>query len=913
VSADSGGLLGRDAEVADAVEVLTGASGGAVAVVGDAGIGKSALVREVARRLSEAGLAVRTTAGAVSEVDLPFVGLHDLIGEDVAAGMDDLPVLLREALDATLLRARPDEGGTDPLALNLAVLRVLERLSADHRLVLVLDDLPWIDTGTRTVLSFALRRLPSDRVSVLVAMRPGWDGLEMLPQAGPRTVAVGPLDAETLAAAVERRTGVRLAHRFARHLHELSGGNPLLALEVARTVNLDQDALVERAVPERYRAVLSPRLAALSADAARALLAASLLARPTLEELADVVTIAGILEAEAAGVVRVEAGRIAFTHPLFAALCRDGAPRAERRDMHALLAKAARDEVERAHHLGSATLLPDADVATQIEDAAERARARAAIAAGAELSLLAERLTPVDDLERRTARACLAAELFQQTGDIDTAAGVVRRVLDGLEPGPVRARCLILLAQVTGEDSEGAAALFQEALRQPGLEPDLQDELRFASAAILVNLGDLVASRAGVPELEERAEAAGRADLARMCRAHLAFLDLLTGTPPARSQVWQRVVDEASDYELSYDHPDLMKAWAAMSEEQNERALGLVTGLMERARLTGNIGLWGALAMHANEVELRRGNIAHARELIDQAYRTIADGLHDEGLLCFRALTLAWQGRLEDAGADAAQAAALARRHRNRLFEVAAYHALGFVALSAGRSGDAARYYEMVVAGLRAMGWRHPSLIVWQGNAVEVLVATGRRSAAISVVEDLETMAQRYELATSAALAARCRGLLLEDEGELEAAVLQLDESVRLSEPLGTPLEHARTLLIRGVVQRRRRQKALSRADLERARDLFARYGAEVWAARAERELRRSAAVAAGAELTASERAVAELAASGATNREIAASLYLSEKTVEAVLTRVYRKLGIRSRTQLGHHPELAEASEGPA
>jgi DNA-binding NarL/FixJ family response regulator len=371
------------------------------------------------------------------------------------------------------------------------------------------------------------------------------------------------------------------------------------------------------------------------------------------------------------------------------------------------------------------------------------------------------------------------------------------------------------------------------------------------------------------------------------------------------------MVEEAAAYEFEYDHPDLLQAWDAMAREDNARAVALIEALTERARREGSFHLWGMLAQHLADAELRRGNIAAACDLVDRAYRVCADGSRDESVLYFRAIVRAWSGRLDEARTDAANGLAMARRVHNSLFELPCRHALGFVALSAGDSAAAAAHYGAVAAGMRAMGWRHPGLMMWHGNAVEAFVGAGRRAEAVDLTEDLAALAERLDLTTCAAVALRCRGLVREDAGDLEAAAAALDESVRLSEPLDNPLEHARTLLVRGVVQRRRRQKARSREDLGRACEIFTRHGATVWAARAARELERSLPAAAGGELTGAERAVAELAAAGATNREIAAELYLSEKTVEAVLTRVYRKLAVRSRTQLGHHPELRHATEG--
>lgn len=909
-------LLGREAEVAELVRVLTGDDGGHVAAVGSAGIGKSTLLREVASRAEAAGILVRSTVGATSERGLPFVGLHDLVGHD--AEHLRLPEPLRAALDVTVLHTRAAEVSVDPTALNLAVLRVLEQLSAERRLLLVLDDLPWVDVATRASLAFVLRRLAPDRISTLAALRPeametlGGTEADIVPPGLVRTVAIGPLDEVTLAAVVEGRLGSRLSHRLSRQLHEASAGNPLLALELARSATLGQGLVPELTVPERYRAVLGPRLDALSPDARRSLLAAALLARPSLEVLGQVVPVDGVLEAESAGVVRIEAGLVRFAHPLFAALCRDSTDGGERRDLHALLAKVAPDEIERARHLGAATILPDESVAAGIEAAAHLARSRAAIAAAADLMTVAERLTPAAEPELRTRRGCAAAELFFELADLETAARIVRRLLEDLEPGRLRARCLMTLGQVTAEDSAGAATLYEEALRQPGLDPDTEHEARFCVARILGNLGDLSGSRSRTVALEADTAAAGRDDLARLCRAHIAWIDLMTGRAPARSPVWQRMVAEADAYEPGYDHPDLLRSWEAMAREDNARALALIDRLMDRVQRAGDIRTWAALAQHRGDAQLRLGNIESACALLQQASRISADGRHDEALLYFRAIAAAWQGRLDDARTDAEAALAMARRVGNRLFEAPAHHALGFVELSDGREEAAAQQYDAVVAGMRAMGWRHPGLVVWHGNAVEAFLAVGRRTDAAALVDELEAAAVAQDLTTSAALARRCRGLICADAGDLDAAITALDESVRLSAGLENPLEHARTLLARGVVHRRRRQKGRSRDDIEQAAALLSRHGAVVWAARAERELARSTAAAAGAELTSAERAVAELAAGGASNRDIAGALYVSEKTVEAALTRVYRKLAVRSRSQLARHPDLG-GDVGPA
>src|SRR5262249_35094349 len=158
----------------------------------------------------------------------------------------------------------------------------------------------------------------------------------------------------------------------------------------------------------------------------------------------------------------------------------------------------------------------------------------------------------------------------------------------------------------------------------------------------------------------------------------------------------------------------------------------------------GNIALWAQLAVHRSEIELRRGDTASAAALIDESYRILGDGVHDESWLSYRALVRAWEGRLDAAKADGEAALAMGERDGNRLLMAMAYHALGFVELSAGRPTAAAAHYDCVIGEMNAMGWRHPSLVVWQGNAVEAMVASGRRADATAIVDELETMGVRF-------------------------------------------------------------------------------------------------------------------------------------------------------------------------
>jgi DNA-binding CsgD family transcriptional regulator len=200
----------------------------------------------------------------------------------------------------------------------------------------------------------------------------------------------------------------------------------------------------------------------------------------------------------------------------------------------------------------------------------------------------------------------------------------------------------------------------------------------------------------------------------------------------------------------------------------------------------------------------------------------------------------------------------------------------------------------------------------WFAEAVEALLALDRFDEAVAVADQVADQAAHIDIPTAGAHAARCRGLVLAHAGDLKGAEVQLAGAFGVEDAFGVRMEAARSLLALGIVRRRLRQKALAREDLARARDMFRGCGAAAWEARAARELERATATPAGAELSEGERSVAALAAAGVTNREIAGRLFLSEKTVEAVLTRVYRKLAVRSRTELAHHPDLAGMSTAP-
>jgi DNA-binding CsgD family transcriptional regulator len=910
-----GRIVARGAEIRAAVDALIDAERGAVGVVGEAGIGKSTLLDGVAAEVASRGFEVRRTRGAAAEVDLPFLGLHDLVGDDLARHGPQLNPTVREALDVALLRAPPtSRGGVDALALNLGVLELVNAMSSDAPLAIVLDDLQWVDRSTIETLRFSLRRTSRAAVRVLSASRPESVGAGQLTPEQPWVLRLGPLDAGEIADMVEQRFGFRMPGRRAEVVHRLTGGNPLLALELVRDNDVDLtsvSSLRDLTVPQQHQAILGSRIAGLSGTGRDALLAAALLSRPTVTEVTNASPVAGLVEAESAGLMTVSGGRVGFTHPLFAGVARQLASAEDRRHMHQRLAEVAEDETERARHLGSATLVPDEDTAAQIENTGDAALERASIATASELVLQAAELTPATDCERRVARFCKAARLLHRGGDNVGAANVVRPLLDELEPGPLRTECLLTLVVVEDENIDGSIERLREALTQPGLDPAAAVEIQLDIVARMSNRFELAEAFEAGRRLEVAAAVVGRPDLVASSHVEQAFVEFAFGVPTEKSRAWQAMLADPADVPVVYSHPDLMRAWDALFRDDHDSAFALLESLIARAEAVPDLYLRDSFRVHLGQVQLRQGDLHSALAGAEEYLWVNATGRDDQFPLAFMAQVLATMGRVDEARQRAQQALAMAQRSSDGILEAECLFVLGFAAVSVGEYDEAAGPLDEISAMLSRVGWGNPNVFPWYPDAVEAYLALDRVDDAVDVVERVSRDAERYGAPTALAMAGRCRGMVLAHAGDLDAAKGQLEGALRLEEQFEVPLEQGRTLLVLGTVQRRRRQKALAREALTRARDLFESIGAAAWAARAEHELERTVAAAAGADLTSAERSIAELAGTGFTNREIAGRLFISEKTVESALTRAYRKLSVRSRTELANHPDLSPDGSG--
>jgi DNA-binding CsgD family transcriptional regulator len=766
-------------------------------------------------------------------------------------------------------------------------------------------------------LGYAIRRLDNRPVALLAAWRtapgarvpldldrgPASERLERLP--------LLPLSLGAVQHMIQERLGFLPPRPAFRRLHELSGGNPFFALELAQafragTVRLEPG---ER-LPGALDGLVGARLQALSADARRALAAAAALAQPTvgLVETAADAGPGALDEAEQAQIVVVRDGRVRFTHPLLASGAYAAVEASVRRDLHARAGAEVSDPEERARHLALAATGPDEVVASALEAAAARAAARGAPPAAAELYERAVRLTPPEarkDVLRRTMHAAFSTF---QTGDSRRARTMLDAVVSELPPGPDRARALINLARVRSYDDgiRAAEPLFRQALDEAGDDDELLAAAGENLAGILFRLRE---------RLDEAVEHASTAVRAGTSAGSIGWVAEAFGAKlMAEAALGRRVEAETtleSALALQADCEDERVLTQPLFQvgvvwlwwDELERAKEAFERLLRRAREMGDEGSLPYVLVLAAQVECVRGDLRLAAAHADEGYElTEQAGQATLGayLLALRALADAIAGDVQPARERAERALAVAADTSGRPAEHFALAALGELELSLGRAAEASRALGPLVAFLRREQIREPGTARVVPNQVEALIALGELDSASDLLDWYSENAEQLQRRSALGAAARCRGLLRAEQGDLEHALELLESAVALSSGVPIPSEHGRALLARGAVHRRAKHKRAARDSLEAAQEIFDGMGARAWAERARAELARVGGRApSSGELTPTERRVAELVSEGLQTKQVAAALFVSAKTVEGHLTNIYAKLGVHSRAEL--------------
>jgi len=474
-------LTGRQPELA-AVEMFLDERGpGALLLEGETGIGKTSVWDVGVEAARERGMVVLAARPAGAEVRLSFAGLADLLGHLPASAYASLPPPQRRAIDAALLRADAPGGLTDSRAVGQAVVGVLRTVASDGPIVVAIDDLQWLDPPSGRALTFALRRLVDDRISLLATARmdvrdaPPFGLDRVLRDGCLRRVRIGPLSQGAVHELLRARLRLNLSRPALLRLHERTGGNPFFALEIGRLLEGRIEATHDLPLPNSLRELVHERLAPLPPATRRVLLAAAALSKPRLSLLGRTAP-ADLRPAVESGIVKLEGDALVFSHPLLAFVLYEETPSVERRRVHARLARVIRDPEERARHLALATLRADERVATELERAAQRASARGAPEAAAELVRLARRLTPGSNVERLLAEA----EYTFESGDTSRARTLMEEAVDLLGAGPRRAHALARLAWLRGgwgDDPHGALALLDGAVEQAAGDLAVQAEV----------------------------------------------------------------------------------------------------------------------------------------------------------------------------------------------------------------------------------------------------------------------------------------------------------------------------------------------------------------------------------------------------------------------------------------------------
>jgi DNA-binding CsgD family transcriptional regulator len=849
-----------------------------------------------------------------AEATLAFAGIGDLLASVVDEVLPALGELRRRALEAALLLDGPGPNTTaEPRAIGLAVLDSLKALSARAPLLLAVDDFQWLDTASARTLLFAIRRLSDEPVGALLTARPRARELErgVASGAGERLI-VGPLDATALFGVVKDRMGLGLSRPQLTQVCEVTGGNPFYALQIARELSLWPPGPGQPLrIPGDLRDLVGGRLAKLSAASRETVLLASALARPTIETLSaawgDSAAVRdGLEDAARAGVVELDGPAVRFSHPLLASISYEKAPPWRRRDAHARLARAVSDREERARHLALAADGADASVAAELDEAAPYALARGAPATAAELYEIGALLTPSSEPPARRARRLAAAQARRLAGDRDRAAAILDELLAETPPGSQRADVLFALAQTRQADLPTIVQWCESALREVRSDHRRAAEiLAFMSWMRLLEgrvRDALTHARAALDQakLADDEELLARA-IARVAMAETWTLEITPGLLAHGLQIEQRLPRPLEFHES----PRITLARRLMCLADFDGARALLEEADNRATATGDEGTHAHVLFHRIQVEWYAGHWNQADGLASAALE-LADQLRDEqyrGIALYaRALIDAHLGRVEAAQSAATESLRIAESLADSLFALQSQTVLGFLELSAGHPQTADRQLRTLPGWLDSRGWADPTDFAWT-NAIEAMIAIGELDHARPCLKRYEQLAERSKSPWALATAARGRGLLAVAEGEVDTAVAALDRALAEHRRMRCPFEHARTLLAAGHIRRRARQKRAAREALEQALHAFNQLGACLWADRARDELARiSGRRPAASGLTTTETELAALAAKGMSNKEIAATLHMSVHTVEGHLTRIYRKLDIRSRAALGVH-----------
>jgi DNA-binding CsgD family transcriptional regulator/tetratricopeptide (TPR) repeat protein len=901
-----GSLVGREEECAAIdrlLEVSDGGESSSLVLRGEPGIGKTALLSYAAER-SRARTVLRI-AGVEAESDLGFAGLEGLL-RPIIGKLDELPRAQADALSAALGFA--PSGGSDRLLVSAAALSLLAAAADDQPLLCLVDDVQFLDVASVEALLFSARRLGAEPVAMLFVVREG-AGREIATPGLPEVVVEG-VNPDAAARLLEV-SAPTAAGPVRGWLLMQAAGNPLALLELPRGLSAQQ-LQGRAALPETtrltsgLRAAFVQRVERLPAETQAALLIAALDDRDEVATVMRASDEAGLPAdaldaAERDGLLRIADGAVEFRHPLVRSALLESSTHSQRRNGHAALAAALsadRDADRRVWHQALATASADEEVAAALEASARRYESRAGHASAATAFARAAELSGSDDSRMR--RLAAAAHAAWAAGQPDQARDLIARVLPLARDG-LRADLLYLRGVIEARtgDLRGAIAVLVEAAEtseSPSLALDaLSEAVEAANYAGESAQSVAIGARAGAIEPHDEID-----------RFRVSALTGMAAELAGDYERAERLLREAIERAEQLQDPGAL-VWASLLATMGLTGGNFADGLPHSSRAVAIARERGLLSMlplalwaQANALfGLGRFNLA--RSAAEEGIRLASDFGHRSGAswnLTVTALLDSLQGEESATRSHVDEAVQLAAIGGGTLILAHTDWMLGLLDLTLGRPEEATERFLLLTAIERP---EYDSLVgLWSiPDLIEAAARSGRLDETAERFDRYKSWVQCSPSAPRRSLLARCQALVGDgDVREQFEAALAPDGFV-------SPFLMARTELLYGEWLRRERARREARGHLRRAADLFRQVGAPPWEERAESELRATGETARKRdpstldELTPQELQIAGLVASGMTNRQIAAQLYLSPRTIDYHLRKVFSKLGVASRTEL--------------
>ncbi len=891
------------------------AEGGSVLLRGPAGIGKSTLLDSLAKQRPDA-LVLRVAAAEV-ESGLPYLTLVDLFGKVLADHGVVLSGHLRAALDAALLRTGTPTTAQDELAVRLAVLELLRVLSSRHPVLFVIDDLPWVDEPSAGVLRFVARRLAGLPVQMIAAARvTGYESVARADLCPPpfHEVTLPPLGADDVADLLRQRFGDRINRSAILRVHAACGGNPLFALELGRAIaergepiSLDEPL----PVPDKLRDLLVARLAALPEPTRAALVVVAAAARPT-RDLLDRTRAGSITDIRAAldaGVVTVGGdGAMRFTHPLLREMVYADARVEDRVQAHETLAAAVDDPVERARHLALARLDPDDTLAATLSEAAVVASHRGAPAIAADLAqLAADRTVEVSAAARRRLDAARFAEAAGMIGEANRLATEALSV--ATDPA-IRVALRLLLIDLAGQDYSQAGPLLEAAALDAGHRADLGALVHLYRGRKAVYDGDPAGAAAELDRARDLARTSGDT---HTFVAALALRARVTNPEEGETDALiERAAELAQSLPLSPEMLLIRQQHAAAVIRRGDVPAGLreLEALRAEVDRGGSVGNVANVLISVCSAYVRAGRYAEGLAAGRTCLRLFADLEVTPGPgLVIGAIAELHGGDLEAAGRHASEAVNASLAAGDEEWLKMAYAVQGQVLMLGGDPAAALepmrRAYDIEVR----RGEIDPGRVLWHADFVETLAAAGARAEAARVLTDVGAIADDLKRDTAMLGLTRAGCVLASADGEPRLAAAELAAAIQQWSDHPFPIEIARAHHVLGTIERRAHRRGAARDAFAEAARRYGELGAHPWRLAAEAELTKLNGPR-GLGLSDTEARIVDLVRRGATNREIARATFLSVKAIEANLTRLYRRFGVRNREQLSHAVAEMSASE---